>query len=180
MEAYKTLRAYIKKEGIVTQKRILKREEFLKKANSVDTNIYFIEKGSVRVFFKEELEEHTLYFGYKESIITALDSFFSNKNSELEIEALKKTEVSYVSKKEFLKFISYHEEYQKLWYKVLEEIIVHQAEREKDLLISSPIKRYQKVLKRKPELFQEIPNKYIASYLRMTPETLSRAKKTLI
>lgn len=180
MEAYKTLRAYIKKEGIVTQKRILKREEFLKKANSVDTNIYFIEKGSVRVFFKEEFEEHTLYFGYKESIITALDSFFSNKSSELEIEALKKTEVSYVSKKEFLKFISYHEEYQKLWYKVLEEIIVHQAEREKDLLISSPIKRYQKVLKRRPELFQEIPNKYIASYLRMSPETLSRAKKTLI
>lgn len=177
MEAYKALRAYIKKEGIVTEKRVLKREEFLKRANSVDTNIYFIEKGSVRVFFVEEYEEHTLYFGYKESIITALDSFFSNKSSKLEIEVLKKTEISYLSKDKFIKFISSKTLYQELWYRVLEEIIVHQAEREKDLLISSPIKRYQRVLKRRPELFQEIPNKYIASYLRMTPETLSRVKK---
>ncbi|WP_299123944.1 cyclic nucleotide-binding domain-containing protein [uncultured Tenacibaculum sp.] len=180
MEAYKTLRAYIKKEGIATQRKVLNREEFLKRAHSIDTNIYFIEKGSVRVFFVEDFEEHTFYFGYKESIITALDSFFSGKNSQLEIEALKKTEVSYLSKEEFLKFIFSRQEYQELWYRVLEEIIVHQAEREKDLLISSPVKRYQRVLKRRPELFQEIPNKYIASYLRMSPETLSRVKKTLI
>ncbi len=180
MEAYKALRACIKSEGIVTQNRILKREEFLKISESIDTNIYFIEKGGVRVFFEENFEEHTLYFGYKESIITAIDSFFSNSKSEIEIQALRKTEVNFLSKKEFTKFISSHSKYQNLWYKVLEEIIVHQSEREKDLLISSPIKRYQRVLERRPELFQEIPNKYIASYLRMTPETLSRIKKILI
>ena len=47
-------------------------------------------------------------------------------------------------------------------------------ERELDLLTSSPHERIQRVLKRSPQVFQEIPAKYIASYLRMTPETLSR------
>ena len=50
-------------------------------------------------------------------------------------------------------------------------------ERETDLLIKSPQVRYEKVLKRSPQLFQEIPLTYIASYLRMTPETLSRLRK---
>ncbi len=50
-------------------------------------------------------------------------------------------------------------------------------EREQDLLINSPEERYRRVLKRSPQLFQEVPHKYIAAYLRMPPETLSRVKK---
>jgi hypothetical protein len=64
-----------------------------------------------------------------------------------------------------------------VWLKLLEQMIFQQLEREKDLLTFSPLERYKRVWKRSPQLFQEIPNKYIASYLRMTPETLSRIKK---
>jgi hypothetical protein len=56
--------------------------------------------------------------------------------------------------------------------------VLQQMERERDILTSSPLERYKRVLERSPQLFQEIPNKYIASYLRMTPETLSRIKKS--
>ena len=52
-------------------------------------------------------------------------------------------------------------------------------ELENDLIIYSPQKRFERVFKRSPQLFQEIPQKYIASYLRMTPETLSRILKNL-
>jgi len=65
-----------------------------------------------------------------------------------------------------------------IWLEVLNQLIYQQIEREQDLLITSPIERYKRVLQRSPLLFQEIPNKYIASYLRMTPETLSRIKKS--
>ena len=63
---------------------------------------------------------------------------------------------------------------------MLGELIYQQMERERDILTSSPLERYKRVLSRSPQLFQEIPNKHIASYLRMTPETLSRLKKILI
>ena len=70
------------------------------------------------------------------------------------------------------------EENTKIWHLILGDLIFQQMERERDILTSSPIKRYKRVLSRSPQLFQEIPNKYIASYLRMTPETLSRIKKS--
>jgi len=65
-----------------------------------------------------------------------------------------------------------------LWQKMLENLAVEQVEREIDLLADSPQKRYQRVMNRSPQLFQEIPKKHIANYLRMSPETLSRLKKS--
>jgi CRP/FNR family transcriptional regulator, anaerobic regulatory protein len=66
----------------------------------------------------------------------------------------------------------------KLWIKILEDLVIQQIEREKDLLTASPKERFERVLKRSPILFQEISNRHIANYLRMTPETLSRLKKS--
>jgi hypothetical protein len=58
-------------------------------------------------------------------------------------------------------------------------MIIGQLEREVDLLTNDPAERYRRVLNRSPRLFQEVPAKYIANYLRMTPETMSRIKKTV-
>jgi len=65
-----------------------------------------------------------------------------------------------------------------LWTKILENLVLQQMEREVDILTNSPKERYNRVLKRSPKLFQEVPNRYIANYLRMSPETLSRLKKS--
>lgn len=155
-----------------------KRDAFIKSENTVDTNLYFLEEGSVRVYFREDTYEHTLYFGYKKSLISALDSFLTNETSQLCIQAIKKTRVKVISQSTFFNFIRKEEETLTLWQKVLSELLLRQIEREKDLLISSPTQRYQRVLNRHPLLFHEVPHKYIASYLRMTPETLSRIQKS--
>ena len=63
-----------------------------------------------------------------------------------------------------------------LWNSILEDLNLQQFEREIDLLTQSPWERYHRLLKRSPQVFQQIPNKHIANYLRMTPETLSRIK----
>lgn len=77
-----------------------------------------------------------------------------------------------------MKFVHANVENKILWNKILEYLILQQMEREVDILLASPKERYERVLRRSPQLFQEIPHKYIASYLRMTPETLSRLKKS--
>lgn len=66
----------------------------------------------------------------------------------------------------------------KEWVNVLQTLSLQQLDREIDLLTTSPKARYERVLERSPRLFQEIPHRYIANYLRMTPETLSRLKKS--
>lgn len=158
--------------------RKLKRNEFLKTSGTIDTNVYFVEEGSVRIFIEDEDEERIIRFGYKDNIIVSLDSFLSDKPSEFYIQAIKASTVKIASKKDFYELINSSNENLKLWSSILEDLVLQQIEREKDLLYSSPKIRYERVLKRSPKLFQEIPNKYIANYLRMSPETLSRLKKS--
>jgi len=160
------------------QTRKLKRNEFLKTSGMVDTNVYFVEEGSVRIFIEDGDEERIIRFGYRGNIIVSLDSFLSGKPSEFYIQAIKASTVKMASKKDFYEFINSNIENLKLWNSILEDLVLQQIEREKDLLYNSPKIRYERVLKRSPKLFQEIPNKYIANYLRMSPETLSRLKKS--
>lgn len=154
------------------------RNEFLTVKGSMDSPIFLVEEGTVRVFIIDENEEHTIRFGYKGNLITALDSFITGKPTEVYIQALKKTITKQISKKKFIEFISSSVENSKLWQELLQLLVYQQMERERDILTQSPQDRLNRVLKRSPQLFQEIPHKYIASYLRMTPETLSRMKKS--
>ncbi|OXA86625.1 Crp/Fnr family transcriptional regulator [Flavobacterium hercynium] len=156
---------------------IIDRNEFLKVKGSIDTNLYYVESGSVRIFVLDEYQEQTIRFGYRENLIVSLDSFLTGKPSDLFIQAIKKTVVRVVSKQQIDKFLE-TESNRNLWIKILENLVIQQMEREIDILTNSPKERYERVLKRSPQLFQEIPNRHIANYLRMSPETLSRLKKS--
>ena len=158
--------------------RVLKRGEELKSARSIDTRLYFIEYGALRIYFHDPEGEHTMRLRYSDNLIAALDSFISEKPTDLIIEALKETKVKYVEKKRYMEFVNSSVERVSAWTESLTHLIFQQLERERDILTQSPVQRYLRVLERSPQLFQEIPHKYIASYLRMTPETLSRLKKS--
>lgn len=164
--------------NLFQKKKVIDRHYFLTLEGDVDSNIYYVEKGSLRIFIRDEEQERIIRFGYKENIIVCLDSFLSEKPTDFYIQAIKKTEIKVASKKDFYEFIKSSDDNLKLWTVILEDLVLQQIEREKDLLINSPRERYERVLKRSPKLFQEIPNKHIANYLRMSPETLSRLKKS--
>ena len=157
----------------------LKRNEFLVNQGDKNTNLYFVKEGSLRIFIDDEIEEHTIRFGYQNSFITALDSFLKDIPTTFHIQAIKKCTLKVISKETYLKIINSTPENKEIWQQLLEEFVYQQMERENDLIIYSPQKRVERVFKRSPQLFQEIPQKYIASYLRMTPETLSRIIKNL-
>lgn len=168
----------IDQQNIWDSKLELNRKEFLKVQGSIDTNLYFVVSGSLRIYVLDEFEENIIRFGYKNNFIASLDSFLSEKPSDLYIQAIKKTVLKVIKKVTFMNFIESSEENIKVWQIMLGDLILQQMERERDILTSSPKERYKRVLARSPQLFQEIPNKYIALYLRMTPETLSRIKKS--
>ena len=168
----------LEKQQLWEKERILKRNEFLKHGIGLDTNLYFVVGGTLRIFVIDQEEELTIRFGYKGNLITALDSYLTEQPSDLYIQALKETHLKVISKKSYVNLMNNRSDIQALWYQLMEQFVYQQMERERDILISSPTERYRRVLQRSPHLFQEIPHKYIASYLRMTPETLSRIKKS--
>lgn len=178
MSPIQVLLESIESKQLWDQHLTIKRNEFLKQKGSIDTNLYFITSGSLRIYVINGEEEHTIRFGYKDSFIASLDSFITEKPSDFYIQALKKTNIKSISKKAFMLLINTSKHLFSIWITILQDLILQQIEREKDLLTTSPIDRYQRVIKRSPILFQEIPHKYIADYLRMTPETLSRIKKS--
>ncbi|URC12292.1 Crp/Fnr family transcriptional regulator [Flavobacterium sp. B183] len=156
----------------------ISRNEFLKVKGSMDDTIYFVESGSLRLFvLDDDDEEQIIRFGYQQNLIVSLDSFLTGRPSDLCIQAIKKTVVKIITKKQIDQFLKI-ETNKNLWITILENLVVQQMEREIDILTNSPKERYQRVLRRSPQLFQEVPNKHIANYLRMTPETLSRLKKS--
>jgi CRP-like cAMP-binding protein len=158
--------------------KVYAKGDYLIQEGQVEHSVYFIESGAVRVFHVTEFEEQTIRFGYEGSIITSLSSFISGKPSEFYIEALRKTTVKIIPKQTVFAIVNESPETLLQYNQLLQTLIVQQMEREVDLLTESPTKRLQRVLDRSPNLFQEIPLKYIASYLRMTPETLSRIRNS--
>lgn len=156
---------------------IMNRNEFLTVKGNIDTNVYYVESGSLRVFILDDCVEQTIRFGYKENLIASLDSFLTGKPSGFYIQAIKKTVLKVITKQQIDNFMKI-EINRVFWTKILENLIIQQLEREIDILTNSPKERYLRVLKRSPQLFQEIPHKHIASYLRMSAETLSRLKKS--
>ena len=156
----------------------LKRNVNLVEPLKNNSNLYYVVSGCVIVYREEEPNEQLIRFGYEGSFICCLDSFLNNEVSEFGIKAIKETQVKCISKTTFFEFINSSSTFQKLWIHILNQLVLQCIDREKDLLTSSPESRYQRVLKRSPQLFQMVPHKYIASYLRMSPETLSRLKKS--
>ncbi len=154
----------------------LNRSEFLCKQGQTNTNIYFIESGSVKMSINLGEEEQIIRFGYRGNLVVALDSLLTGLATQFDIQAIKKCKIKIISKKQLETYLN-TENNRHVWTEILEKLIVQQMEREVDLLTQSPLERFQRVIQRSPQLFQEIPNKYIANYLRMSAETLSRLKK---
>ncbi|MDH6601147.1 CRP-like cAMP-binding protein [Myroides gitamensis] len=98
----------------------LKRMEYLTLAHTIDTNIYYIETGSVKISIYLQDQEHIIRFGYRHNFIAALDSFITNKPTEFHIQALKKTTIKVIKKEHYLQFIRSNAAHQILWDTLLE------------------------------------------------------------
>lgn len=170
--------ALFEQYGLWEKEIELSRYDYLKLAGETNTNLYYMISGSARIYLLEEGEEQTIRLGYKNNLIAAMDSFVSQGPTPMYLQVLKKSKLKVMSRGRLMDFVFSDATYTKMWCNFLELGIYQQMEREQDLLTTAPLERYKRVLKRSPQVFQEIPDKYIASYLRMTPETLSRIKKS--
>jgi len=162
----------------ISVEKVISKGAFLLREGEVEKNIYFIETGAVRAFYLSEFEEQTIRLGYTGSFINSLASFIKGTPSEFYIEAIRKTKLKVITRECFLSIVNENEESQKQYNHLLEMLITQLIEREIDLLTVSPFERLNRVLQRSPHLLQHIPLKYIASYLRMKPETLSRIRNS--
>lgn len=154
----------------------LSRYDFLIRQGQVEQGLYLVTSGALRIYYPLPDEEICVGFAYPNTLVVSFPSFVEGKPSAYCIQALKKSELLGISKADLMQLMEARPNIKRFWYEELEKALVGKIEREVDLLLPEPEQRLQRVLQRSPHLFQHIPKKYIASYLRMSPETLSRLK----
>ena len=159
--------------------RQLKRGEWLSPLHTADSNIYWINEGAVKICCLADDKEIIVEFGYNGQCVFDLPAYFSEKPSNFYIEAFRNTEMIGIAKSDFVKFVNENQAIANFWMRNIEKILLNFVDREVDLLSNASAIRLERLLQRKPDLFQHIPLKYIAAHLRMTPETLSRMRKKL-
>lgn len=154
--------------------RNLKKKDFLLKENEVSDGITFILAGSFRFFKKIEDGELTIKFFVENNWIADLESLLNQQPSKNYIEAIEDSEVASISLIDIHRLMDMYP-----CFRMLNALMT-------DLTIStsyiatinskSPDKRYQELLLEHPQWINRFPQKLIASYLGMAPETLSRVR----
>lgn len=141
-----------------------------------DTNLYLIEKGIWRGNYLKDGVDTTLWFAAEGEVAFSIWGYAANSLSQITIEAMSDSTAYYISGKEFNDLCAASIELANLGRSLME----HQLLFTDNWLISggSPRakERYLTLLKETPELLQFVPLKYIASYLWITPQSLSRIR----
>ena len=158
-------------------KQSFKRGEFLALSGRIEPYLYLVLKGTFKIYYDLENSEAVVGFGYPPNLLLDYYSFIKEKPSPYYIQVLGEAEIIGIHFTDFKRLKDKHPTLEKLWHKLTEEALLGRIEREIDLITPSPKGRYDRLMRRSPHIFQLIPHKYIASYLRMTPETLSRMRK---
>ena len=156
----------------------LSRGDYLTREGQTEQHLYFIDSGTLIIYYEQEGIEQVVGFGYENTMICSFPSFIRNLPSEYYIRAMSDVTLVGIHRNDFYRILEQDSRLESAWRKLIEEALLGRIEREVDLLTVSPKDRLQRLLDRSPHLFQRVPHKYIASYLRMAPETLSRNLKS--
>jgi CRP/FNR family transcriptional regulator, anaerobic regulatory protein len=160
-------------------KRSIKKGGYLLRAGEVCNYVTFINKGFFRIYHTVGDEERTANFAFDGNYVTDYSSFVSRLPSADNIVAMEDAEVLNLHYDDLQKAYEQYPVWQKFGRKVAEYIILFMADRNRSLLFLTPEQYYIKVMKDRPKVIANVPLKYIASYLGVTPEALSRIRKRM-
>lgn len=139
-------------------------------------NIGFILKGYVRTFYEINDQEVTTMVLSKHNIVTAHTSFTRQRPSMSYIQAITDCELLVMDHKSMTELYDRFPKWERLGRLITEQVYAYMESRVVDYLSLSPEDRYRKMLEQDAKLLKNVPLRYIASMLGITPETLSRIR----
>jgi CRP-like cAMP-binding protein len=164
--------------SLITKKELNKSTIFLSK-NEIEKHLSFVEVGTIRFYVPYEETDLTFAFIFENDFVCAYDSFLTQKPCMYNAETLTKTtlwQLSYDNLKKLYTQLPKSNVFGRL---LTEEIYLKKAQRELSLLTKSPEERYLELFNSRPQLIKTIPLKYIATYIGITPQALSRIRKRI-
>jgi len=156
----------------------IKKKKDLLIEGQICNHLYFITKGCMRSFSTDTKGvEHIFQIRMDNNWISDLESFSTHKPSKYNIEALEDTNLLRISNKRFEQLLIEIPKLEKYFRILFQKAYINTLNRLNATMWETAIDRYSNMLKEHPEIFQRVPLLYIASYLGITPESLSRIRK---
>lgn len=166
-------------EGILEPVKYGKGEMILTEGE-VCRGISYIEKGLVHQFYNKNGKEVTEHLGVDHTIFMCIESLFKEEPTRLQVEALEATLVYILPKSKLEAAAIRNVNIQMLYRKILEESLI-QSQVHADLMrFETAPNKYKRLCELSPQVVLRAPLTYIASYLQMTPETLSRIRSGVL
>jgi CRP/FNR family transcriptional regulator, anaerobic regulatory protein len=156
------------------------KKEFLLQEGQICNKISFINSGCMRLFYNVEGVENTVQFFFGDSWYTDYASFLTARPTIENMQALQTCDVVQFKKENLYQLFDAFPIFDRVGRVMAENAYLSLSQLNQMLTNEEPELRYQNLLKQRPELVQQIPQHYIASYLGIKPETLSRIRKRIL
>lgn len=158
--------------------KTFKRQETLSRPNAIPNEIYFINKGLIRVLIADnEGEEHTIHFALENQFIADYSNFIQEKPSFYTLQAVEETQAVVLPRSAIEWGYKNLKEGQKMGRLIAEFYFIYQDNRIRNMYARTPKERYDSITDVFPNIHNRVPQHMIASYLGITPVHLSRLKK---
>ncbi|MEL6534852.1 MAG: Crp/Fnr family transcriptional regulator [Bacteroidota bacterium] len=151
--------------------------EHLLMAGDVSHAFWFCTAGWIRMYYSKEGNDATTYFYSENQFVSAYDSFVHQKPAQMYFQALTEVEVLEITTHAAEQLLAGSKTFEVLARIGMEEEMMVNQQIIASLLTLTPEERYNILLEERPGIFQSIPQHYIASYIGVKPESLSRIKK---
>ena len=152
------------------------KDAFLLKENTVSDYIYFIKKGVARIYYYKNKKEITEWLALDEQFFLSITSFFQRTPSHLIIQTIEPSEVYGIHHDDFMRLADKYHDVERLLRKMVTQSLILSQVRMDSIQFESAQQRYEKLLEKSPQIVQRVPLTYIASFLGITLETLSRIR----
>jgi CRP-like cAMP-binding protein len=146
------------------------------KEGSVCRQFFFINKGMIRTFVNHKGNEVTTWVALPGTIETSAQSFLKEIPSEINLEAITDCEVLFMNRADYYFLIENNRSFNAFALQMLENFYLRVEDKFYSYLFLSAEERLKKMQTQFPDHFDQVPLKYLASILRIKPETLSRLR----
>ncbi len=157
------------------EKRVTAKTTLLKEGE-VSHYIFFVREGCLRIWFNNDGKDVTFQFFFEHQSVSSFESFWSGQPSSFSIESIEASSLLVISKEGFEKLMDTFPDLKERYFHVLLGRLANYGKLFLSRIKDNPQKRYEELLKDHPEIIQRVPQHYIASYLGITPISLSRIR----
>ncbi len=158
--------------------KVFKKDQTIVRAGQYVTKYYFIAKGGIRIVIDTPEKEVTAWLIFENNFFSDLESLRTGQVSKARIVALDETEILSIDAKMMHQFYTDFPEWQKFGRLIMEDAFLNVVESLISFQIMDAETRYLNMLK-KSDVINRVPLKQLASYLGITPNSLSRIRKNI-